>query len=228
MRIMDFYGSELTDDECDLIGVSWIDRVHLEEESLAMQNKWFDYRLWPHVKATYYFAKCYDVAYRNYFAETRDLKTSKLVPVYNHHDPLQSRQKTNLHLARQAFDIVGVRYEFGIRFAMKRFCERGWKAMPRTNQLYGDEIMADIKDAWDAECRAKLQTADNPYFLAENYCGDIIQDQYHDWLEGQVNKRVHKYMTVGQLVYIKHAIPENVAIERFGSELVARGKKDAL
>jgi hypothetical protein len=228
MGIMDFYGSELTDDECDAAAVAWISHVHFEDEAKAMHNKWFDYRLWPHLKASYYFAECYKRAYQNFFAETRDKETSKIIPVFHHHDPMQSRQKTNIHLARQAFDIVGVRYEFGIRFAMKRFCERGWKSMPRTNQLYGDEIITDMKEAWDAECRAKLQIADNPYFLAENYCGDIIQNQYHDWLEGQVNKRVHKYMTVGQLVYINKVMPEEVAITRFGSELVARGKKDAL
>lgn len=225
---MDFYGSELTNDECESLAMSLIHHTHMEDEALAMQNKWFDYRLIPHLKATYYFAKCYDVAYRNFFAETRDLKTSRVIPVYNHHDPMQSRQSTNLHLARQAFDIVGVRYEFGIRFAMKRFCERGWKTMPRTNQLYGDEIMADMKDAWDAECRAKLQIPSSSYFLAENYVGDLIQNQYHDWLVGQVNKRVHKYMTIGQLVYINKVMPESVAIEKFGEELVTRGKKDAL
>jgi hypothetical protein len=225
---MDFYGSELTDDECEMLALTSIHHSHLEDEAEAMQNKWFDYRLWPHIKSTYYFAKCYDVAYRNYFAETRDLETSKLVPVYNHHDPLKSRQRTNLHLARQAFDIAGVRYEFGIRFAMKRFCERGWKTMPRTNQLYGDEIIADMKDAWEVECRAKLQIPTSPYFLAENYRGDLIQDQFHEWLAGQINKRAHRYMTIGQVVYVQKVLPEEVAIKLFGSELVTRGKIDAI
>lgn len=228
MSMMDFYGSELTNDECEAIALFGIHHAHLEDEAQAMQNKWFDYRMWPHVKASYYFAKCYEIAYRRFFEETRDRETSKIIPVYNHHDPLKSRQSTNIHLARQAFDMIGVRYEFGIRFAMKRFCERGWRAMPRTNQLYGDEIIADMKEAWALECRAKLQIADNPYFLAENYKGDIIQNQYHDWLVEQVNKRSLRYMTIGQLVYVNKVMPESVAIARFGEELVARGKRDAL
>lgn len=225
---MDFYGIELTDDECEMMALTSIHHLHLEDEAAAMQNKWFDYRLWPHIKATYYFAKCYEEAYRRFFAETRDLKTSRIVPVFNHTDPMQSRQSTNLHLARQAFDIAGIRYEFGIRFAMRRFQERGWRVMPRTNQLYGDEIIADMKEAWEEECRAKLQIPSNEYFKAENYCGDVIQKQYHEWLFDQINKRVHRYMTLGQVIYVDRVLPEDIAIEKYGAELISRAKRDAL
>jgi hypothetical protein len=153
---------------------------------------------------------------------------AKIIPVFKCEDPLQTREATNLHLARQAFDIAGVRYEFGIAFAMKRFQTRGWKSMPRVNQLYNEEIILDMQDAWKIECRAKLQIPKHDEFKAENYRGTVTQRQFHEWVAGQVNLRAHKYMSIGQIVYVERVMPEHVAVEMFGEELVARGKRDAL
>lgn len=225
---MKFYGNDLTDDEYDLLALTTIHHTHLEKEAEANQHKWFDYRVWPHVKASYYFADCYINAYRKYFAQTRDLETSKLVPVFRSADAWQTRERTNLHLARQAFDMAGVRYEFGISFAMSRFQVRGWRSMPRVNQLYGEEILLDMQDAWKIECRAKLQIPKHEIYKSDNYRGLMVQDQFHDWIEGQIKKRSHQYMTLGQVVYREKVMPEQVAIARFGEELVARGKRDAI
>lgn len=225
---MKFYGEQLTDDECDLKALTAIHFSHLENEALASHSKWFDYRLWPHIKASYHFADVYINAYRKYYSQTRDVNVAKIVNAFSSENPLATRECTNIHLARQAFDMLGVRYEFGIGFVMRRFQTRGWRTMPRVNQMYAEEIMLDLKDAWAIECRAKLQIPKHPTFQSENYCGSITQDQFHDWMEGEIKKRAHKYMAIGQVVYRDNVMPERVAIARFGEDLVARGKRDAL
>jgi hypothetical protein len=225
---MKFYGSDLSVDELEILSLTTIHHSNLGNESLAMQNKWFEYRLWPNMKATYYFADCYIKAYKNHFATTKDREIAKLVPAFNHEDPMRTKQRTNLHLARQAFDMIGVRYDFGIAFVMKRFCERGWKSMPRPNQLYGEETVLDIKDYWDIECRSKLQIPKSEFFGNDNYVGHVIQKQYHDWIEGQIKSRGNAYMSLGQIVYVDKVMPEKVAIDKFGKELVSRGKRDAI
>lgn len=224
----EFIGSDLTADECDLMALTTIHHTHLQAEAQASQNKWFDYRLWPHIKATYYFGHCYIAAYRRFFEQTRDRETAKIVPVFRTQDVLDTRERTNLHLARQAFDLIGVRYDFGMSFAMRRFGERGWRSMPRVNQLYGEEILADMQDAWKIECRAKLQIPKHDHFKAENYVGSLTQIQFHDWLESQINMRSHRYMALGQVVYRDKVMPEDVALSRYGAELVARAKRDAI
>lgn len=225
---MKYYGDHLTDDDCELIALTQIHAQHLEEEAAAMQTKWFDYRMMPHVRATYLFARFFNITYRDYFAETRDKDTSKMIRGIHHEDVFKSRDKTTIHLARQAFDTIGVRYEFGLRFAMRRFLERGWRTMPRPNQLYGDELLADLSEAWLEECKVRLQTPEHPMYLAENYTGTRLQREFHAWLFKQINMRGLRYMAIGQAVYVSKVLPEDLAIQTYGEAMVARGKKSAM
>lgn len=225
---MKFYGDHFTDDDCELIALTQIHAQHLEGEAAAMQSKWFDYRMMPHVRATYWFARCYNQAYQNFFAETRDKDTAKMIRGIHHEDVFKSRDKTAVHLARQAFDMIGVRYEFGLSFAMQRFLDRGWKSMPRPNQLYGEELIEDMADAWRIECSARLQIPTNPMFLAENYTGTRIQREFHEWLFQQINRRSVRHLGLGQAVYVAKVLPESIAAEKYGEGLLARGKRSAV
>lgn len=225
---MKHYGDHLTDDDCELIALMRIHPQHREDEAAAMHTKWFDYRMMPHVKATYLFAKLYNKAYKNFFAQTRDKDTAELIRAIQHEDVFETRHKTTIHLARQAFDLIGVRYEFGLNFAMQRFLDRGWKSMPQPNQLYSDELIADLQDAWVIECSARLQIPKHPTFKAENYRGTRIQQEFHAWLIGQINNRSLRHMSLGQVIYVDKVLPEQMAIEIYGKELVARGKRSAV
>jgi hypothetical protein len=223
-----YYGDHLTDDDCEILALTQIHAQHLEDEAAAMQTKWFDYRMMPHVRATYLFARHFNLAYQRFFAETRDKETSKMIRGIHHEDVFQSRDKTTIHLARQAFDLAGVRYEFGLSFAMRRFLERGWKTMPRPNQLYGDELIADMKEAWVIECDARLQVPKHAMYLAENYTGTRLQREFHEWLFKQINRRSSRHLSLGQAVYVEKVLPESVALEVYGEGLLGRGKRSAV
>lgn len=225
---MYFYGEHLTDDDCELLALTQIHHSHLEQEAQAMQNKWFDYRLMPHVKATYLFAREFNIAYQRFFAETRDKETAKMIRGINTDDVFKSRDKTTIHLARQAFDLIGVRYNFGLAFAMRRFLERGWRSMPRPNQLYGDELLADLADAWAEECKVRLQIPKNPYFLAENYEGSRIQNEYNEWLVGQIKMRQNPHLALGNALYTAKVLPESIARSAFDEITITRAKKSAV
>lgn len=149
------------------------------------QTKWFDYRLMHHVQATRYWAWCYETAVRRFVAAAHDFTKASAAKVFSHPDILQAREATAAINARQHMDKIGCRYDWALTWLTNRFIVHGWRAYPRPNQLYGDELLMDLSDAWEDELRASLQIPTDAAFRVPG----ALSDQYAQWAIRHAQKR---------------------------------------
>jgi hypothetical protein len=223
---MSYLGEELTVDDCEIKALTAIPLPILEAEVELIESKWFDYRRLHPTKATYLFASKYELGLRDIYAKTIDYRKAGDLQAFNGKDPLETADVVSLWRARQSYDRIGVRYEFGLRFTFGRFADRGWSHFPRPNQLYGQELLLDIADAWKVECRARLQFAADPMFRNENFANLPEQVDYHSWLIKQIKSRdlIHWPLAIGSAVYTRRALLEERALVEFGRSAMERAK----
>jgi hypothetical protein len=224
MQVQTYHGSGKSRNEYQALAVTKIPQHIRENEAELRTSRWFDYRFMTPAEATYLFAAEYRHAYIEAFKRTRDIRTADKVRPFSPDDIFESKELTAMWQARQAADMIGCRYEFFLRFAFLRFEHRGWRFFPRANQLSPEELVLDIRDAWATECRASLQVAQLPIYRAEAYAGVPEQDEYHEWLCGQVKHREHPHLALSRLVYSDPILPEQVAEKHFSAEILKRAK----
>lgn len=179
----------LTVDDYEALTLAKIPVEYRKLEPDLYGSKWFDYKPLHPAEATLLFVRLYEGAIRIAYGKYKDVEASARIKVLPYTDPFVSRDIVSFWTARQNYDRIGCRYEFGLRWTMDRFADRGWSFFPRPNQLYGSEMMLDLADAWRIECSAALQIAKLPFFRVENYTGHHDQDAYRQWLIGQVKAR---------------------------------------
>jgi hypothetical protein len=219
------YGSALTPADCEMLALSRIDQSLRVAESLLYTRKWFDTRHLHPVQATYLFADEYRQAVRRAYAFQKDVRTLDTVKGFDVEGLFESRELTAMWRARQAYDAVGCRYSFALDAIMKRFCDRGWKVFPRPNQLYAEEIVLDVRDAWNRECKAITQLAKHDRFRSENYAGHPDQIAYQAWQIAQVNSRGgNRAMLVARLLQ-EHALSDRTVIAVFGPSALAQAQR---
>lgn len=220
-----FYGSELTVADCEMLALSRIAAPLRVAESLLFTKKWFDQRHLHPVQATYLFAHEYAQAVRRAYGRQKDIRKLDEVKGFDVESLFESRELTAMWRARQAFDAIGCRYDYGLDFIMKRFCERGWRVFPRPNQLYAEEIILDVRDAWRAECKAVMQLAKHERFRTQNFAGHPDQMAYQAWQIGQVKTRGgNRAMLLARLLQ-EHALTEHAVAEAFGDAVLAQAKR---
>jgi hypothetical protein len=194
-------------------------------ESLLFSRKWFDQRHLHPVQATYCFAHEYAESIKRAYARQKDIRTLAGVQGFDVEKLYESRELTAMWRARQAFDAIGARYDFGLDFIMKRFCERGWRVFPRPNQLYAEEVILDVRDAWHRECKAKTQLARHPRFDARCYTGHPDQKAYQAWQVEQVKTRGgNRAMLLGRLLQ-ENVLAESVVRAAFGEATLTQARK---
>lgn len=214
----------ITRDDAWLLEIAKIPQEMRDEEAALMQSRWFDYRSLLPAQATLLFSRLYVKLYREYFAKTRDADTAANVVPLIHRDLFESPDLLPFWSARQAADQIGCRYEFYIDFAFARFLERGFRYMPRPNQLYGEAMVLDIYSAWEELKKCTLQLAKTPRFKAGSYTGHPDQDAYHAYLVEQVKAREHRYMFLARLVYRDGVLPVKIAEAHFSEEELRRAR----
>ncbi|MEZ2310876.1 hypothetical protein AB6809_29950 [Paraburkholderia sp. RCC_158] len=223
-----FYGSELTVADCEMLALTRVDPALRVAESLLFTRKWFDYRGHHPVQATYLFAHEYAQAVRRAYAQQKDVRKIGDVKGFDVESLFESRELTAMWRARQAFDAIGCRYEYGLDFIMKRFCERGWRVFPRPNQLYAEEVILDVRDAWNAHCKAVMQLAKHERFLAPNFAGHPDQIAYQSWQIAQVKTRGgNRAMLIARLLQ-EHVLTEQAVAAEFGDSVLAQAKRFVL
>jgi len=191
----------------------------LEPELYSL--RWFDYRRMLPSRATQLFVKTYDSQYRAQYAKTQDAGAALTLKVAGVADDIfKSGALLQFWRARQEADRIGCRYPFYLRFVFDRMFQRGWRYLPRPNQLFDDDISLDVEVAWLEAKRQTLQLAKSPIFLAANYCGLPEQDAYYLYLVQQVQARPAPARVLARLVYKDKMLPESVAIEHFGADLI--------
>ncbi len=220
-----YYGSELTIADCEMLALTRVDPSMRVAEAVLFNRRWFDHRHLHPVQATYLFAHEYAEAVKRAYVRQKDIRTLDKVKGFDVAGLFASRELTAMWRARQAFDAIGCRYEYALDFIMKRFCDRGWKIFPRPNQLYAEEIVLDVRDAWRAECKAKTQLAKHERFLAENFVGHSDQRAYQAWQIDQVKTRGgNRAMLLGRLLQ-ERALTEDTVREAFGEAVLAQSRR---
>jgi len=220
-----FYGSALTVADCEMLALTRVDPSLRVAEALLYTRKWFDVRHLHPVQATYLFAHEYAEAVRRAYARQKDIRTLEKVRGFDVESLFASRELTAMWRARQAFDAIGCRYEFALEFIMKRFCDRGWRVFPRPNQLYAEEIVLDVRDAWHRECKAVTQLAKHERFDTRNFTGHPDQLAYQAWQIEQVGTRGgNRAMLLGRLLQ-ERALSEQTVTEAFGASVLAQSKR---
>lgn len=223
-----YLGSTLTADECERIALVRIPPVYREREARLFSTKWFDYRSLHPVKATYLLAHLYVEAVRDIHAKTKDYLEAKAITAKDvlGHEDIFNPPATGMPIdmafwrARQEFDGVGVRYDFALRFIMNRAADRGWHVYPRPNQLYTQETVLDVRDAWERHRKAVMQTASDPRFELDRYVGHPDQVAYQDWLIEECKRRSSPSSALSFCIRKKHLNAE-LALPHFG-ELAVR------
>lgn len=186
-------------------------------------SKWFDYRRMIPSKATLLFAREYARIYRSQFAKIQDLERAAEITIFGvGQDIFASNSLIHFWRARQEADRIGCRYSYYIRFAFDRAFDRGWRYLPRPNQLYSEDLSTDIELGWFHTQRQILQLADNPVYFAKNYKQTPDQDDYYLYLVQQVkNRSVPEYL-LARLVHKAKILPLEFAQKHFSNDLLER------
>ena len=184
------YCSSLSNSDSWMIELVQVPAEYREQEAALMRSRWFDYRHLLPAQATLLFAEKYRAYYQEFYGKTRCINHAGNV------DPLRgfSLEAGGANFlcmwqARQEADRIGCKYDFYLRYVFNRFWDRGWKCLPRPNQIFSEELSADIADAWATECLASLQFATSERFRNESYCGHPDQIAHHSFLIEQVKLR---------------------------------------
>lgn len=218
----EFFGSDLSADDCDLLALAHIPAEARKDEASLFDRKWFDYRHLHPVQATYLYAAQYQKAIEAIYAETKDIRTVGSIKAFEPEDIFKGRELLAFWFARQACDRVGCRYEFALRFIMRRFADRGWHIFPRPNQCYSLELVLDIQDAWKAECATKLQFPRHPRFKNPEFVGHDDQVAYRQWLIDQIKERgAHMHRGLSRALS-EGCLTKEEALEAFGESVVRR------
>lgn len=219
--LTNYFGSDLTKQQYWMLELNRVHELHRQDEAGLLSSRWFDYRMMSPAQATYLFAAHYAHEYLETYKRIRDIRTVESVSPFAPEDIFASKELTPMWLARQEADRLGVKYDFFLHYAFDRFADRGWKAMPRPNQLYGEELLLDIRDAWQRRCREVLQLAENPFFFEIAYVAHPDQDRYYAWVVEQIKMREHKHMALARVLKDK-ILPRELAGQEFGIDTLKR------
>lgn len=195
-----------------------IHAAHRANEAEIQSKRWFDYRQMTGAEATYLFGEHYYRQYLDSYKQTKDIRTVATVSPFTPDDIFRSNDLTSMWLARQAADSIGCKYSFYLHHVFNVFTVRGWKNLPRPNQIYSEELVISVNTAWTARCAEILQLAENKFFFADLYVGHPYQVQYYDYLVKQINSRQHKHLAVTGLLQ-KAVIPYELALLAFGPDV---------
>jgi hypothetical protein len=218
-----FFGSDLDLQQCEELSLQAVSEDIRSAEADLFDTKWFDYRMWHPVQATYYWAHCYVQASKTFCARTFDQEKAASVQGLIAPNIFATREASAAIVARQHLDRVGCRYEWAMTFIINRFMDRGWVSLPRPNQLYGEELIWDIADAWKVECAASMQLPAHPHYKEDGEC--LLRSKYWDFAEQQVRKRgVEHWRSLSRLL-AEGVMPVHEAEKRFGVATTSRALK---
>lgn len=216
--------ASLTKDDSWILELSKIPQELRDEEPKLMQTRWFDYRHLLPAQATELFALTYVDVYRELYAQMQDMRIAGRVKPLLNDEIFESPDLLPFWRARQAADSIGCKYDFYLRFAFKRFWDRGWRYLPRPNQLYGEELILDIHDAWEEAKRCVLHLARLQRFQPGHYDGHPDQDAYHAYLIEQIKSREHQHMLLSRLVFREKVLPLDRAQNAFSADVLKRAQ----
>jgi hypothetical protein len=202
----------LTDADCDLLVVSRVHPAIRHIEPALNDRRWFDLRRLHPARLLLRFVTAYEQAVRDFHAATKDLDEARgLVVLKGQSDPFHRHDLVMFWRARQAFDHMGIPYDWGCRAAMNRAAARGWSAAPQPNQLYSQTMALDIRDAWLRWCEQVYVAATDPWYRLENNVDHPDQVMYRGWLIGHCLSRSRQPYAFARALRDQHLALEHLA-----------------
>lgn len=189
MSISRFFGDDKSPGTYEALALQRLTVPQVRAETRLFQTKWFDYRPWHFMRATYYLAHCYRQACDRFLDQIQGQNRGKYGDPFGTLDVIASRELSALLTLRQVLDEHGMRYEWAMGQVVQRFSDRGWRLMPRPNQLYGEEVLFDLVDAWKEQCRASMQIPVDPRYRQTS--GSQLQALYARWALDQAKARAN-------------------------------------
>lgn len=215
-----FFGSSLCQQQCEILAIANIDRKMLTHEARLYALKWFDYRPMHPTLATYLLAHHFNHAYGVMMAAGFDAKKRFMVS-FKGKDVMTVREKKSFWKLRQKIDELGIRYDFFCHEAMKWCLAHGWKQPPRPCHLAtNDEMIIDITNLWEAECRARIQWAHDQRFTASAFIGAPDQLAYEELLLERIMQKPHPKYALHAALYIYDALRIETAVARLPTQAV--------
>lgn len=159
----------------------------LERERELSTLKWIDYRFMSPLDATLLFASEYEKAFKLAVREHVDAREAERSAGVNH-IAMKSRssEMTQMWVARQKADSVGLPYNLYLRFCFEFATRRTRRRLPRPSQLFWS---ARTEIAWKARFDefisdlirgGALRPADLPQYRIEAYCGLHSQNDFRE------------------------------------------------
>jgi len=164
-----------------------VDSKLLSNESLLLGTKYANYAFIGPVEATKIFRREYTSLYQEYYGRFFDYKTAKKKLGVKRADLFENDSATinSLWKARQQADDLGMPYDLYVRYAFEILHRRGWKKLPRPNQLYEESLKKAIEIEWSnriKERHLRFPLTDDPRFLNSNYRMEPAQQNYRKLL----------------------------------------------
>ena len=229
-----YFGHDLSDIQCEARAVIFIDRRHYNEKEAELFNsKWFDYRSLHPIKATYLYSRAYRKAHSNEMRVRLDYDRGQYmtgIKGMKSGDMFDAKPASYMGLwrGRQEADKMGVPYDFYCRTIMRWAEERGWRHLPRANQMYSTDARDHVLTKWIEEREVRAILPESDFYLARNYVGHPSQDSFRSYLSEMVSRRIHKKFLLSRLIYGEKMLDETTAIQMFGNQIVKDCNPDSL
>jgi len=178
----------------------FLDREIVDRELGLFTSKWFDYRHMTPLQATGAYVEAYNKVFRDIYAREFDYERAQYIVALNFermlaalrfkNDMKQRRYFVGCWRGRQIADYLCMPYEVYVELAFT-FRMRHWKQnfMPQPYHLYREEDVEKIIARWEELKETRIYTAEHSAYLVQNYEGARHQDDYHEWLFVQAEKR---------------------------------------
>lgn len=216
---MSFYGSDLGLVEYERIAQNISDKVLKIEDSL-FNSKWFDYRPYHYVAATYLFAHKYDLAFKYFNKTSVGLHVSHNKGFVGK-DIMAHREKLSFWKCRQIADQMGIQYSFFLRAAMRFAMANGWKRAPRPCQIYkNSEMLVFVANEWDVINRAVIRYPKSSMYNVDEWNEHPAQIAFEKYIVEQIKLRRYPKFALATALYDKRCLRVDVARKLFQESII--------
>jgi len=156
------------------------------------RTKWFDYRFYSPLQATFLYIAYFEEAYYDFFKRDvdyvqaefrRPITRAKILNGLRENDSKQRRNFMALWRGRQVADALGMPYPVFLDFAFNARLQN-WKrdTLPRPEHLYSARCIDKVEQKWEEYKRTYFLKSDHPAYKLENFCGTADQIAHQNWL----------------------------------------------
>lgn len=221
MNNTEFYGHGLSKIELESRALT-IDPAHRERESDYLDTRWFDYHAMHPTEATYLFAHHYREQSRAYHEKYVDLRTADQHRAFAPNDIFMSRDKTAMWIARGTADSLGIPYDFMMRFSGQRAYQQLYRGFPRPNQLYSEEFLIDLKEAWRERLTVSMVYSKAPGMRASEHSGTSDQLRHVAFVCAQIKRRPPPHTGLLRRFFKEDVLAPNLVRDHFPVDEISR------